>query len=63
MSFWREPIVLTAVVLIASAILGSLLALAVTQMYPDIDPDELHGRVNAVITRLTVLGFVWYYRR
>jgi hypothetical protein len=63
MSFWRELIVLTAVVLIASAILGSLLALAVTQMYPDIDSNELHGRVNAVIMCLTVLGFVWYYRR
>jgi hypothetical protein len=50
-------------VLIASLILGNLLALAVTQMYPDIEPDELHGRVNAVLACLTALGLVWYYRR
>jgi len=62
MSFWRELIVLTAVVLIASVILGNLLALAVTQMYPDIDPDELRGRINVVLACLTVLGLFWYYR-
>jgi hypothetical protein len=63
MSFWRDLIVLTAVVLIASLIVGNLLALAVTQMYPDIELEELHGRVNAVLACLTVLGLVWHYRR
>ena len=63
MSFWRDLIVLTAVVLIASLILGNLLAFAVTQVYPDIEPEELHGRVNAVLACLTMLGLVWYYRR
>jgi len=55
--------VLAAVVLIVSALLGNLFALAVTQIYPDIDPDEVHGHVNAVLSYLTGLGFVWYYRR
>jgi|SRR5215813_13678681 len=48
---------------VASAILGSLLTAAVLQMYPDIDPGELFGRVNLVLALLTVLGMVWYFRR
>jgi hypothetical protein len=63
MSLWRETVLLTLVVLILNAGLGKLLALAVTAMHPDIDPGELYGRINFVLTCATVLGLVWYYRR
>jgi len=63
MSFWRELIILTVVVVSASAIIGSLLEIAVLQIYPNIDPGELHGRVALVLTCLTVLATVWWFRR
>jgi NADH:ubiquinone oxidoreductase subunit K len=63
MSLWRDVILLTAVVLILNAAAGNLLALAVTQVYPDIDPTELYVRIIAVLTCATALGFMWWYRR
>ena len=63
MSFWHELVILTVVMVSASAILGMLLEISVLQIYPDIDPGELHGRVALVLTCLTVLGVVWWYRR
>jgi hypothetical protein len=63
MSFWREIIILTVVAVIASAIFGNLLEIAVLQIYPNIDPGELHIRVALVLICLTVLGTVWWFRR
>ena len=63
MSFWQEFPIILVVVFIASVILGNLLAAAVLQMYPDIDPGELHERISFVLTCVNVLGLVWWVRR
>ena len=63
MSFGRKFAILLVVVVIASAILGKLLELAVLQVHPSIDPVELSWRVTLVLTCLTVLlGLVWFRR-
>ena len=49
MGFWRELIILLIMATVASVILGTLLSLAVTQMYPDIDPIELYGPRHDVV--------------
>jgi hypothetical protein len=54
MSFWRDVILVTAVVLILNAIVGNL---------PDIDSNELFVRIIAVLTCATALGFMWWYRK
>jgi hypothetical protein len=63
MNTWRAIIVVLVVVVIASAILGKLLAFTVLQVYPSIDPFELYERVSLVLTCLTVLlGLVLFPR-
>jgi hypothetical protein len=63
MSFGRKFAILLVVVVIASALLGKLLELAVLQIHPSIDTAELYWRVSLVLTCLTVLlGLVWFRR-
>ena len=63
MNPWRAFIIVLVVVVIASALLGKLLELAVLQVHPSIDPGELYWRVSLVLTCLTVLlGLVWFRR-
>jgi hypothetical protein len=63
MSFWRELVILVVVVIVASAIVGKLLQLAVLQIYPDADPAELYWKINTVLVCLTGLGVFWWLRR
>jgi len=63
MNAWRAIIIVLVVLVIASAILGKLLAFTVLQVYPSIDPFELYGRVSLVLTCLTVLLGLVLYRR
>jgi type III secretory pathway component EscS len=63
MTFWNALIILTVAVLIASAIIGQVLAFAVMQVHPDIDPGELNWRIKLVLTCMAVLGMVWWYPR
>src|SRR5215470_11762886 len=55
----RDVITLLIVVAVASVMLFELLGFAVSLVYPDSDPGELHGRVALVLVCLTVLGVVW----
>ena len=59
----RDVITLLIVVTVASVMLFELLGFAISLVYPDSDPGELHSRVAVVLICLTVLGVVWWIRR